>query len=156
MAKYERIVIFAISMRRKQILFLVLSFLHLIYISQSSEVYGIQSTKSELKESYCPCSAEEKCCDASLPSDPCTAGCCVFSTSVLNFNFQNAEQTPIKVSIKQWALRVSKSILAANSLIDLINYYGVLQGLISCKVTRWHELHYNRQFILQFFEVWRC
>jgi hypothetical protein len=143
-------------MRSKQFLFLVLSFLHLIYISQSSEVYGIPSIKTKMEESSCPCSLKDSCCDASLPSDPCTSGCCVFSTSVLNLNFQNAEQSSIKGSIKKIASRLSTSIIAANSLTDLINWHWVLPSLISSKVSRWIELHQTRQFLLQFFAVWRC
>jgi hypothetical protein len=143
-------------MRSKQFLFLVLSFLHLIYISQSSEVYGIPSIKTKMEESSCPCSLKDSCCDASLPSDPCTSGCCVFSTSVLNLNFQNAEQSSIKGSIKKNAGRLSSSIIAANSLTDLINWQWVLPSLISSKVSRWIELHQTRQFLLQFFAVWRC
>ena len=143
-------------MRSKQFLFLVLSFLHLIYISQSSEVYGIPSLKTKMEESSCPCSLKDSCCDASLPSDPCTSGCCVFSTSVLNLNFQNAEQSSIKGSIKKIASRLSTSIIAANSLTDLINWHWVLPSLISSKVSRWIELHQTRQFLLQFFAVWRC
>jgi hypothetical protein len=91
-----------------------------------------------------------------LPSDPCTSGCCVFSTSVLNLNFQNAEQSSIKGSIKKIAGRLSTSITAANSLTDLINWHWVLPSLISSKVSRWIELHQTRQFLLQFFAVWRC
>jgi hypothetical protein len=143
-------------MKSKQILFLVLSFLHLIYISQSSEVYGIPSMKTKMEESSCPCSLKDSCCDASLLSDPCTSGCCVFSTSVLNLDFQNAEQSSIKGSIKQLALRVPNSIPAANSLIDLINCHWVLPNLNNSKLTRWIELHQTRQFLLQFFAVWRC